>query len=64
MSENTIREKTEQVMTPIKAELIWLVILILGIIGAYKIGVYAEKLGDLEDVIFNQQEVGYGTSQK
>lgn len=53
--EKTIREKTEQVITPIKAELIWFVILILAIIAAYKLGVYAEKVGDLEDVVFNQE---------
>lgn len=51
----TIREKTEQAITPIKAELIWIVLLILAIVGAYKLGVYAEKLGALEDVIFNQE---------
>lgn len=57
MSENnpTIREKTEQVLTPIKADLIWIVLLVLAIIAAYKIGVYAEKLGALEDVVFNQE---------
>lgn len=55
MDETTIREKTEQVITPIKAELIWFVILILAIIAAYKLGVYTEKVGDLEDVIFNQE---------
>lgn len=53
--EETIREKTEQVIVPLKAELIWLVLLILAIIAAYKLGVYTEKVGDLEDVIFNQE---------
>ena len=55
MAEPTIRDKTEQVIVPIKAELIWFALLILAIIGAYKMGVYAEKFGDLEDVIFNQE---------
>lgn len=55
MVESTIREKTEQVIVPLKAELIWLVLLILAIIGAYKLGVYTEKMGDVEDVIFNQE---------
>lgn len=56
----TIREKTEQVITPIKAELIWFVILLLavtaGIVGmkisyniGYRHGVYDEKIGLLED---------------
>lgn len=60
MAENTIREKTEQAITPIKAELIWFALLILAILGAYKLGVYAEKVGNLEDVTFNQQEVKHG----
>ncbi len=51
----TIREKTEQVITPLKAELIWFVILILAVIAAYKLGVYAEKVGDLEDMVFNRE---------
>lgn len=55
----TIRDKTEQVITPIKAELIWFALLVLGIIGAYKLGVYVEKVGCLEDVVFNQQEVNH-----
>lgn len=59
----TIREKTEQVIVPLKAELIWLVLLVLAIIAAYKLGVYTEKVGDLEDVILNQ-EVKNVSSQK
>lgn len=55
---DTVREKTEQAIVPIKAELIWAVIFIMGLIGAFKLGVYAEKIGDLEDVIFNRQEIG------
>lgn len=62
----TIREKTEQAITPIKAELIWFVILLLAIGAAvfgmktaynmgFRHGVYAEKLGDLEDAVFNQE---------
>lgn len=59
MGEDTIREKTEQAIVPLKAELIWLALLILAIIGAYKLGVFAEKIGNLEDVTFNQ-EVKHG----
>lgn len=60
----TIREKTEQVIVPLKAELVWLALLILAIIGAYKLGVYSEKVGDLEDIIFNSQEIRNVSSQK
>ncbi len=52
----TIREKTEQVITPLKAELIWFVILLLAIIGAYKLGVHTEKMGILEDHDIARQE--------
>lgn len=56
----TIREKTEQAIVPIKAELIWMVLLLLtvaiaiyGIEVAYNMGfrngVVAEKIGLLED---------------
>lgn len=55
MAEATIREKTEQVIVPLKAELIWLVLLVLAIIAAYKLGVYTEKVGDLEDTVFSQE---------
>lgn len=62
-----IRDKTEQVLTPIKADLIWFVILLLavaaavyGIRAAYHIGyndgVVAEKIGFLEDADIARQE--------
>lgn len=64
--DETIREKTEQVLTPLKAELIWFVFLIISIIIGisgmkvsynlgFRHGVYTEKIGDLEDVIFNNE---------
>lgn len=70
MTDSTIREKTEQVIVPIKAELIWFMLLLLavaaaiyGMKAAYNIGfrhgVYTEKVADLEDVIFND-EVTHG----
>jgi hypothetical protein len=61
MSEaETIREKVEQGIIPVKAELVWLVLLLLSIAGAiygmkatyrigYRHGVYDEKIGLLED---------------
>lgn len=70
MGEDTIREKTEQVLTPLKAELSWFVILLLavaaaiyGIKAAYHIGyndgVIAEKIGFLEDADIARQEMKY-----
>lgn len=52
----TIKEKVEQGITPVKAELVWFVILILAIIAAYKIGVITEKIGFLEDHDIARQE--------
>jgi hypothetical protein len=37
----------------IKAEMIWVALILLAIIIAFKIGVLSEKIGDLEDVVFN-----------
>lgn len=62
--DQTIREKTEQVIVPLKAELVWFALLILAIIGAYKLGVYTEKVGDMEDILFNSLEIKNGSSQK
>lgn len=64
-AKSTIREKTEQVLTPIKAELIWMVLIILAVIAAYKLGVIVEKIGFLEDAdIARQQEVKNVSTQK
>lgn len=65
MTENnpTIREKTEQILTPLKADLIWFVLLVLAIIASYKLGVYAEKIGALEDIIFNQEVKNVSTQK-
>ena len=38
----------------IKAEMIWIVLIVLAIMAAYKAGVFAEKIGALEDIVFNQ----------
>lgn len=38
----------------IKAEMIWVVLIGLALLMAYKAGVYAEKLGALEDIVFDQ----------
>lgn len=65
-----IRDKVEQGIVPIKAELVWFFILILAIVGGivgmhatYKIGfrdgVQDEKTKSLEDIVFN-----YGIYQK
>lgn len=62
----TIKDKVEQGIVPIKAELIWFVILLMVVAAAiygmkaaynmgYRNGVYTEKVGDLEDIIFNQE---------
>ena len=55
----TIREKTEQVLVPVKAELIWFALLILAIIAAYQIGIIREKIGFLEDhdIVRTEQEI-------
>lgn len=52
----SIRDKTEQVLTPLKADLIWFVLLLLAVYGAvlsyrvgYKDGVQDEKIGWVED---------------
>ena len=60
----TIREKTEQALTPIKAELIWFVLIILAVIAAYKLGVIVEKIGFLEDADIARQEVKNVSTQK
>ena len=52
-----IKEKTRQIMSPIKSDICWIILLLLAILAAYKLGVYAEKIGDIEDVIFNNQDV-------
>ena len=52
-----IKEKTRQIMSPIKSDICWIVLLILAIFGAYKLGVYTEKIGDIEDMIFENQGV-------
>lgn len=68
MENKTIREKTEQIITPIKAELIWFAILILAVTAAivgmkisykigYRNGVIDEKIGFLEDADIARQEV-------
>lgn len=65
---STIREKTEQVIIPVKAELIWFLILILAILGGivgmvttynvgYRNGITAEKIGFLEDADIARREV-------
>lgn len=36
----------------IKADMIWVVLIGLAILMAYKAGVFAEKIGVLEDIIF------------
>lgn len=54
----TIREKTEQVITPIKAELIWFAILILAIVATWKLAIMTEKIGFLEDNDITRQEAG------
>lgn len=67
----TIREKTEQVLTPLKADLVWFVILLLAVVAAiygakaayyigYNDGVVAEKIGFLEDADIARQEVERG----
>ena len=61
---STIREKVEQGIVPVKAELIWMVLLILAVIAAYKLGVYAEKLGFLEDADIARQQEVKNVSQK
>lgn len=58
--EESIRDKVEQGITPVKAELIWFVILLLAVIGGiygmkaayrtgYRNGVQDEKIGWIED---------------
>lgn len=36
----------------IKAEMIWVALIALAVLMAYKAGVFAEKIGVLEDIIF------------
>lgn len=69
--ETTLREKTEQVITPLKAELLWFVILLLaiaaGIYGSqvayragFRDGVIAEKIGFLEDADIAREDMRHG----
>lgn len=71
---STIREKTEQAIVPIKAELIWFVLLLLAVTAAivgmkatyrvgYKDGVVAEKIGILEDHDIARKEVKNASSE-
>lgn len=46
-------EERPNMVAIIKAEMIWTVLIILAILMAYKAGVFAEKIGALEDVVFN-----------
>lgn len=67
----TIREKVEQSITPVKAELVWFILLVLAVAAAiygmkatwrmgYRAGVYDEKIGLLEDHDIARQEATNG----
>lgn len=68
---STIREKVEQGIVPVKAELIWFMLLVLAVAAAiygmkaaynmgYRNGVTAEKIGYLEDADIARQEARNG----
>ena len=48
------REETiEKRVLVTKGDTFWIAVVLLALLGGYNIGVFAEKIGALEDIIFN-----------